>query len=386
MNAHRMRTVLTMLGIIIGIASVVSIFAIGAGAQKSILSTVSNMGADTITILPGNGRGDPRAQAVRTLRPADVDALARLTFVDSATPNVGAARVLRYGSLSFNGSVSGVGDSYFRVQNTKLAAGRFFDAEAVRTAAQVVVIDDNTARKLYAGVDPVGKVILMGTVPARIIGVAAKPEGLAGLAVSDSLQIWAPYTTVMQRLVQQPDVRQVTVSLNEGVPSAGAEEAITRLLTTRHAGKTDFFLITSEEIAKQVGRITGIFSILLGSIGGISLVVGGIGVMNIMLVSVSERIREIGVRTAVGARRSDIMSQFMIEAILVCLIGGSLGVGLAMLIGFVFSLFTDQFTLVYSPATLIAAFAISTLIGLIFGWLPARNAANLDPVDALARE
>jgi len=226
----------------------------------------------------------------------------------------------------------------------------------------------------------------MGTVPAQIIGVAAKPEGLAALATGDSLQVWAPYTTVMQRMVQQPDVRQVTVKLVDGAPAAGAEEAITRLLTTRHGGKTDFFLITSEEIAKNVGRITGIFSILLGSIGGISLVVGGIGVMNIMLVSVSERIREIGVRTAVGARRSDIMSQFMIEAILVCLIGGAMGVGLAMLIGFIFSLFTDQFRLVYSPATLIAAFTISTLIGLLFGWLPARNAANLDPVDALARE
>ncbi|MDB5451692.1 MAG: macrolide transporter permease/ATP-binding protein MacB [Caulobacteraceae bacterium] len=386
MNAHRLRTVLTMLGIIIGIASVVSIFAIGAGAQKSILATVQNMGSDTITILPGNGRGDPRAQAVRTLRPSDVDAIASLTFVDSATPNVSAGRTLRFGSTEANGTVSGVADSYFRVQNTKMASGRTFDAEAVRQAAQVVVIDDNTAKKLFPGVEPVGQVILMGATPARIIGVAAKPEGLAGLGAGDSLQIWAPYTTVMARMIKQPDVRQVTVKLVEGAPPAGAEEAITRLLTTRHGGKTDFFLITSEEIAKQVGRITGIFSILLGSIGGISLVVGGIGVMNIMLVSVSERIREIGVRTAVGARRSDIMSQFMIEAILVCLIGGGLGVALAMLIGFVFSLFTDQFTLVYSPATLVAAFSISTLIGLVFGWLPARNAANLDPVDALARE
>ncbi|HET9160292.1 MAG TPA: MacB family efflux pump subunit [Caulobacteraceae bacterium] len=386
MNAHRMRTVLTMLGIIIGIASVVSIFAIGAGAQKSILATVQNMGSDTITILPGNGRGDPRAQVVRTMRPADVDALARLTFVDSATPNIGTSRTFRVGNLEANGSIAGVAASFFRVQGTKLASGRVFDADDVKSAAQVVVIDDNTAKKLFEGVDPLGKVLLMGTVPARIIGVAAKPEGLQGLAVGDSLQVYVPYTTVMQRMVQQPDVRQVTVKLIDGAPAAGAEEAITRLLTTRHGGKTDFFLITSEEIANGVGRITAIFSVLLGSIGGISLVVGGIGVMNIMLVSVSERIREIGVRTAVGARRSDIMSQFMIEAVLVCLIGGSLGVGLAMLIGFIFSLFTDQFRLIYSPGTLIAAFTISTLIGVVFGWLPARNAAKLDPVDALARE
>jgi macrolide transport system ATP-binding/permease protein len=386
MNAHRMRTVLTMLGIIIGIASVVSIFAIGAGAQKSILSTVSNMGADTITILPGSGRGDERAQAVRTLRPADVDALGRLSWVDSATPNVGTARVLRYGGVSALGQISGVGEAYFRVQDTKFTAGKAFDAEAVAESAQVVVIDENTAKKLFPGQNPLGKVLLMGTVPGKVVGVTAKPEGLQGLVVSDNLQIWAPYTTVMNRIIHQPDVRQVTVRLVEGAPPAAAEEAITRLLTARHGGKTDFFLITSEEIARQVGRITAIFSVLLGSIGGISLVVGGIGVMNIMLVSVSERIREIGVRTAVGARRSDIMSQFMIEAVLVCLIGGAIGVALAMLIGFIFSLFTDQFRLVYSPGTLIAAFTISTLIGVLFGWLPARNAANLDPVDALARE
>jgi macrolide transport system ATP-binding/permease protein len=386
MNAHRLRTVLTMLGIIIGIASVVSIFAIGAGAQRSILSTVQNMGADTITIIPGNGRGDVRAQTVQTLRPSDVDAIAKEPYVDSVTPNVGTARTFRYGSKAYTGTVSGVGESYFRVQDTKMASGRPFDAEAVHEASQVAVIDDNTARKLFEGADPLGKVILMGGTPATVIGVTAKPEGLASLVVNENLQVWVPYTTVMQRMIQQPDVRQVTVRLIDGAPPAGAEEALTRLLTARHGGKTDFFLITSEEIGKQVGRITAIFSVLLGSIGGISLVVGGIGVMNIMLVSVSERIREIGVRTAVGARRSDIMSQFMIEAVLVCLIGGSLGVGLAMFIGFVFSLFTKQFVLVYSPATLIAAFAISTLIGLLFGWLPARNAANLDPVDALARE
>jgi macrolide transport system ATP-binding/permease protein len=385
MNAHRMRTVLTMLGIIIGIASVVSIFAIGAGAQKSILSTVANMGADTITIIPGSGRGDERANTVRTLRAADVDALARLGYVDAVTPSVGAARVLRVGALSANGSVTGVGEGFFRVSNQKFARGQGFDADAVRQAGQVVVIDHNTATKLFPGVNPIGKVLLMGTVPARIIGVTAKPEGLASLGVNENLQVWAPYTTVLARLVRQPDIRMVQVRLIDGAPAGAAEEAITRLLKTRH-GKIDFFLITSEEIGRQVGRITAIFSVLLGSIGGISLVVGGIGVMNIMLVSVSERTREIGVRTAVGARRSDIMSQFMIEAILVCLIGGGLGVGLAMLIGFIFSLFTKAFVLVYSPVTVITAFAISSLIGLLFGWLPARNAANLDPVDALARE
>jgi macrolide transport system ATP-binding/permease protein len=347
---------------------------------------VANMGTDTITILPGNGRGDERANTVRTLRIADVQALEKLGYVDSVTPNVGTARVLRVGALSATGSIAGVADSFFRVQNQKFARGQGFDAQMVADAAQVVVIDDNTAKKLFPDTDPVGQVLLMGTVPARVIGVTAKAEGLAALVVSENLQVYAPYTTVLARMVHQPDIRVVQVRLIDGAPPVAAEEAITRLLTARHGGKTDFFMVTSEEIGKGVGQITAVFSILLGSIGGISLVVGGIGVMNIMLVSVSERTREIGVRTAVGARRSDIMSQFMIEAILVCLIGGALGVGLAMLIGFVFSLFTKAFVLVYSPATVVAAFFIATMIGLLFGWLPARNAANLDPVDALARE
>jgi macrolide transport system ATP-binding/permease protein len=385
MNAHRMRTILTMLGMIIGIASVVSIFAIGAGAQKSILSQVASLGSDTITLFPGRGPGDERAVQVRSLKPDDVEAISRLTYVDSVTPTVGVQRTLRFGAISATGSVAGVGDRFFRIQNMKVAKGRFFDRDGVQAAAQEVVIDDNTATKLFADTEPLGKVLLLGATPLRVVGVTAKPEGLAALAQNQNLQVYAPYTTVSERMVREPDLRQVTVRLAEGVPTQAAEEGISRLLETRH-GRVDFFVVTSEVVKNQVGRITTIFSALLGSIGGISLVVGGIGVMNIMLVSVSERTGEIGVRTAVGARRSDIMSQFIIEAILVCVIGGGLGVSLSMAIGLIFSLFVKSFTLVYSPLSLIAAFITASMIGLVFGWLPARNAARLDPVVALARE
>ena len=303
----------------------------------------------------------------------------------AVSPTVGTGRLIRAGAQSRNGQIQGVGEQHFRVQNLKIAKGRAFDAQGVADAAQEAVIDDNTAKVLFEDKDPIGQVILMGDVPARVVGVTAKPEGLAALARGETMQVWAPYTTVMGRMMRQPNVGQISVRLKEGVSSLAAEKALVTTLTAEH-GQQDFFVMSSDTMKKQLGQITLIFSALFGSIGGISLLVGGIGVMNIMLVSVSERTREIGVRTAVGARRSDIMSQFMIEAVLVCLIGGAFGVALSMAIGGIFSLFVKSFQLVYSGWTLLAAFGVSTLIGLIFGWLPARNAAALDPVDALARE
>jgi len=385
MNAHRLRTVLTMLGIIIGIASVVSILSIVGGAQKSIMSSVGSMGADTVNIFAGNSAGDVRAGQVQSLKPSDLPALAGQPYVDSVSPTIGASRVIRYGAVTGTGSVTGVGDQYFRVQNTKIALGRVFDAGAVATAAQEAVIDDNTAKKLFDTDNPIGQVIILGDVPVHVVGVTAKAEGMTAMFQGSNLQVWIPYTTLMARMVRQPNVSQISVRLADGASASAAEKAIVGALKTQH-GKQDFFVMSSDTMRQQLGQITLIFSVLFGSIGGISLLVGGIGVMNIMLVSVSERTREIGVRTAVGARQSDIMSQFMIEAVLVCLIGGSLGVGLSLTIGLIFSLFVKSFQLVYSPWSILAAFGVSTLIGLVFGWLPARNAAALDPVDALARE
>ncbi|KQV55616.1 MULTISPECIES: MacB family efflux pump subunit [unclassified Caulobacter] len=385
MNAHRLRTVLTMLGVIIGIASVVSILAIVGGAQKSIMTSVGSMGSDTVNILAGASAGDTRVAQTRGLRPSDLSVLAGQPYIDSVSPTIVTSRLVRAGSASGNGTINGVGEQYFRVQNTKLAQGRMFDAAAVTAAAQEAVIDDKAAKKLFENRDPLGQTILLGNVPLRVVGVTAKAEGMNVIFQGSKLQVWAPYTTVMARMVRQPDVSQISVRLADGVSTPAAETAITNALITEH-GKQDFFLRSSDSMRKQLGQITLIFSLLLGSIGGISLFVGGIGVMNIMLVSVSERTREIGVRTAVGARRSDIMSQFMIEAVLVCLIGGALGIGLSFMIAAIFSLLVKTFQLVYSAWSVLLALGISTLVGLVFGWLPARNAAALDPVDALARE
>ncbi|HEY4318465.1 MAG TPA: MacB family efflux pump subunit [Herbaspirillum sp.] len=384
MNAHRLRTFLTMLGIIIGIASVVSVVALGEGSRRQILQQISSMGTNTIDIYSGSGFGDQRAGRVRTLVPADADALAQQNFVDSVTPSVSSASAARYGNVSVNATVNGVGDQYFRVRGLTLSEGAAFDRDGVRKRSQDAVIDANTREKLFAADDdPIGQVILLGAVPVRVIGVTEKKEN--GFGSNDALNVWVPYTTAMNRMLGQSYLRSITVRVSDNVSTAAAEQGIIGLMTLRHK-VVDFYVFNTDSIRQTIEKTTATMTLLVSMIALISLVVGGIGVMNIMLVSVTERTREIGVRMAVGARQGDIMKQFLIEAVLVCLSGGILGVALALLIGVAFAQTGSNFRMIYSTASIVTAFACSTLIGVIFGFLPARNAAQLDPVDALARE
>lgn len=383
MNAHRLRTFLTMLGIIIGIASVVSVVALGNGSQQQILQNISALGTNTIDVYPGRGFGDMRSARVQTLKASDADALAKQSYVDSATPSVSTSVTARYRNQSSTAQVSGVGEQFFRVKGVTLLSGSFFDADAVKGLGQVAVIDENTQTQFFPDVDPVGQVILLGNVPARVVGVAKRQS--FGFGGSTSLSVWVPYTTVMSRMLGQSHVSSITVRVDDNTPMDAAQEAITRLLTMRH-GTEDFFLSNSAEIRDTIEQTTRTMTLLIGAIAAIALLVGGIGVMNIMLVSVTERTREIGVRMAVGARQSDIRQQFLIEAVLVCLLGGVLGIGLALLLGSMIGRFASDFQVLFSTASIVAAFACSTLIGVAFGFLPARNAAQLDPVEALARE
>ncbi|MDC8786811.1 MacB family efflux pump subunit [Roseateles koreensis] len=383
MLSHRMRTLLTMLGIIIGIASVVSVVALGDGSRQRILADISSMGTNTIQVMPGKGFGDRRAAAVRTLRIADMRALAELPFVDSATPSVVVSAGLRYRNVDVSSSVSGVGEQYFRVNGYTLASGQAFGAQAVLQRAQEAVIDENTRKRLFPnGETALGEVILIGTVPVRIVGVTAKKTRAFGN--DDSLNIWIPYTTAMNRINGQDYLQTISVRVNDSVPSSVAEQAVRKLLTQRH-GKEDFFLMNTDSIRQTVEQTTATITLLISSIALISLLVGGIGVMNIMLVSVTERTQEIGVRMAVGARQNDILRQFLIEAILVCLIGGGLGISLALACGAVFDQFAGDFRMTFSSTAILGAFGVSTLIGVVFGFMPARSAAKLDPVEALAR-
>ena len=380
---HRLRTLLTMLGIVIGIASVVSVVALGEGSRQRILSDIGEMGTNTIDILPGSGFGDRRANAVRTLRTGDADALAQLGYVDSVTPSVSSIAALRYRNVDLSASITGVGEQFFRVRGHTFGQGQAFDSQAVRQSAQEAVIDDNTRRSLFPNDEQaLGQVILLGAVPVRIVGVTAKKSSAFGN--NDALNIWIPYTTAMNRISGQDYLSSLTVRVSDAVPSSVAEQGIARLLSQRH-GTQDFFMINTDNIRQTIERTTGTITLLISSIALISLLVGGIGVMNIMLVSVTERTQEIGVRMAVGARQSDILRQFLIEAVLVCLVGGALGIGLALSGGALFDHFAGDFRMVFSSSAILGAFGVSTLIGVVFGFLPARSAARLDPVEALSR-
>jgi macrolide transport system ATP-binding/permease protein len=385
MASHRLRTLLTMLGIIIGIASVVSVVALGEGSRQRILKDISSMGTNTINIYPGKDFGDMRSGKVQTLIPRDADALAQQPYVDTVTPMVTKSVTLLYRNISVTALVNGVGEHYFRVKGLELAEGQRFDRTSVRTTAQDVVIDDNTRRSLFTDhPGPVlGQVIMLGTMPCRIIGVTKKKDSSFG--DSDSLNVWVPYTTAMTRLTGQQYLRSIIVRVADDVNTSVAEQSAVKLLTQRH-GTKDFFVSNLDAIRQTIEKTTQTMTLLISSIALISLVVGGIGVMNIMLVSVTERTQEIGVRMAVGARHSDIMQQFLIEAVLVCLLGGLLGVGLALGIGLTVKLSGSDFKMIYSTTAIVSAFLCSTCIGVLFGFLPARNAARLDPVVALTRE
>ncbi|MDL2409425.1 MacB family efflux pump subunit [Rhizobium calliandrae] len=385
LNAHRLRTFLTMLGIIIGIASVVNVVALGEGSQRKVLANINSLGTNTLEIFPGKSFGDTRSGRIKTLVVADADALTKLTYVSAVTPTVSTSKTIRFGPTEANALINGVGNAYFSVKGSKLVAGRLFDADDVRRMVQDGVIDQNTATTLFAakGLDPTGQVIFVGKVPVRVIGVIASQQG--GFGSSDNLSVYLPYTSVQARFLGDMSLRSITLRINDDTGSALAVSAVTQFLESRH-GTRDFFILNTDDIRQTIASTTRTMTLLVSAIAVISLLVGGIGVMNIMLVSVSERIAEIGVRMAVGARRQDILQQFLIEAVLVCLLGGALGIGLALSFGLAFNRLGSNFSLVYSGSTIALAFTCSCVIGLTFGYLPARNASRLDPVAALSRD
>ncbi|THJ33782.1 MacB family efflux pump subunit [Lampropedia aestuarii] len=384
MNAHRLRTFLTMLGIIIGIASVVSVVALGEGSRRTVLENISSIGTNTIDIRPGTGFGDRMASRIRTLVISDAEALAQQPYVDSVTPTVSSTATIRYGNVESAGQIQGVGEQSFQVRGMKLAQGSLFEQDAVRDRRQVAVIDDNARKTFFPdNPNPVGKVLFLGNVPVQVIGVL-QPQTSSFGANSGNVMIYVPYTTVMSRMSGQNYLSTITVRISDSASSQAAEAGITQLLAQRH-GRVDFFLMNSDTIRQTIESTTGTMTLLIASIAVISLVVGGIGVMNIMLVSVTERTSEIGVRMAVGARQGDIQQQFLIEAVLVCVLGGVIGIGTALGFGEVFGRFSQDFKLIFSMQSIVTAFACSSLIGIVFGFLPARSAAKLNPIDALSR-
>lgn len=381
--SHRMRTLLTMLGIIIGITSVVSIVAIGEGVKAYVLKDIQAIGSNTIEIMPGADWGDSRSTAIETLVLSDVTALGDQYYIDSATPNVGRNLLLRFENIDINATVNGVSESYFQVRGIKIGSGVAFSKDDARRQSQVVVIDHNTRQRLFPNSDPLGKVILIDNLPCTIIGVTEDRKSVFN--TNKNLNVWMPYETAAGRLLGQRFLDSVTVRIKDGQPSKIVEDHVVKLLTQRH-GIKDFFTYNLDSVMQTVQKTSQSLALLLSLIAIISLVVGGIGVMNIMLVSVTERTREIGIRMAVGARQSDIRQQFLVEAVMVCLMGGMIGIALSFGIGYVFSIFVKEWQMVFSVGSIITAVVCSTLIGVVFGFVPARNAARLDPINALARD
>lgn len=384
MVVNKVRTLLTMLGIIIGIASVVTIIVIGDAAKSMVLSDIKAIGSNTIDIYPGKDFGSDSPEDRQSLTLQDVFALKQQSYVQAVTPQVQFSTRLRRGNQDSPASVAGVSDDYFTVYAMKFSQGRSFTHDMIQRQAQVVVIDENTRHRFFPNKkNVIGEQIIIRNIPSTIIGVIADKKSVFGNG--RSLRVWVPYSTLNSRILNRSYLDSITVRAIEGYDANVAEQQIIRLLTIRH-GKKDIFTYNLDSFIKAAESTTQTMQLFLTFVAVISLVVGGIGVMNIMLVSVTERTREIGIRMAVGARASDVMQQFLIESVLVCLVGGVLGIGLSFSIAIIASVMLPEWHFVFQPIALVSAFICSTAIGVIFGFLPARRAAKMNPIDALARE
>ncbi|WP_407188251.1 MacB family efflux pump subunit [Bradyrhizobium centrosematis] len=385
MAAHRLRAFLTMLGIIIGIAAVSSVVALGNASQRKVLSDISSLGTNTIEVFPGKDFGDARAGKIKTLVLGDARALGQQSFIAGVTPTVSTSTTVRYRGNESNVLVNGVGEAYFQVKGAKLAKGRLFESDAVRNIERQAVIDDNTRKTFFADDQNsgIGRVIWLGKVPCRIVGVIAQQQG--GFGSNQNLSVYLPYTTVQAQFTGDRSLRSILLRISDEISTTLAQDAVTTLLTQRHNAR-DFVILNTDDIRRTITSTTQTLAFLVAAIAVISLIVGGIGVMNIMLVSVSERIGEIGVRMAVGARRSDILQQFLVEATLISSIGGIAGILAAILLGTAVNIAMPGFQVSYSLFSIGAAFLTSTGIGVAFGFFPARRAAFLDPVVALSRD
>lgn len=380
---HKMRSLLTMLGIIIGIASIICVVALGNGSQQKILSDINSLGTNTLDIFNGRGRGDRNANKKRNLTIKDADFLRKQFYTESVTPNVNGSGTLTYGNKSYTASLRGVGEEYFNVKGLELDTGKLFNRDDVINGSQVVVIDENSRSQLFKDKNPIGEILIFNKRPLKIIGSVITKNNMS--MNSSDLVLYTPYTTAMNRIIGDNHINSITMKIKDNVDMQIAEKDVTNILTIRHKAK-DFFIMNVDTLKKTVESTTNTMKLLISCIACISLVVGGIGVMNIMLVSVTERTREIGIRMAIGAKQKNILQQFLIEAILICLIGGVLGVGISVGFGIIFNMVIKNFTMIFSIFSIVAAVLCSTMIGVIFGYMPAKNASELDPINALSRD
>lgn len=392
LRRNKLRTGLTMLGIIIGVAAVVAMVGIGQGAKSQVEAQIASLGENVILIFSGSTTSSGIRTgwgSAGTLKIEDADSIQReVPGVVGVSPEVRSSAQVAAGNQNWMTQVQGEGTDYFEIRQWPLKAGTPFSDQDVRGANKVCVIGQTTAHQLFGDSDPVGQIIRIKQVPFIIQGVLT-PKGLSVMGSDQDDVVIMPYTSAMKRVLGQTMLRTINVQAESKEALSGVQQQITSLLRQRHRitpGKDDDFTVRSqEEIAEAATETSRILAVLLGSIAGVSLLVGGIGIMNIMLVSVTERTREIGIRMAVGAHGKDILLQFLIESITLSSLGGIIGIGLGLFTSHLLSTLAEWPTLV-SPTAIISAFLFSAMVGIFFGFYPARKAAALDPIDALRYE
>lgn len=394
--ANKMRSFLTALGIIIGIAAVITMLAIGQGSKASIKANIAEMGSNMIMISPGaDMRGGVRqdASSMETLKQADYQSIKEdCNYISAISPTVNSSGQWIYGNNNTQSSIYGVNQDYLSIRQLKVADGEMFTDTDIKAAAKVCILGQTVVDYLFPdGSDPIGKVVRFNSIPFRVVGVLQK-KGYNSMGLDQDDLVLAPYTTVMKRILAQTYLGGIVCSAITEEASQPAQDQISEILRRNHklkdatetteADEDDFNIRSQEEISSMMNSTMSTITILLGSVAGISLLVGGIGIMNIMYVSVTERTREIGLRMSVGARGIDILNQFLIEAILLSVTGGIIGVILGVSLSLSLNAFLHIATQI-EPWSIIMSFAVCTFTGVFFGWYPAKKAARLDPIEAI---
>lgn len=397
--ANKMRSFLTALGIIIGIAAVITMLAIGQGSKASIKANIAEMGSNMIMISPGaDMRGGVRQDAfsMETLKQADYQSIKEdCNYISAISPTVNSSGQWIYGNNNTQSSIYGVNQDYLSIRQLKVADGEMFTDTDIKAAAKVCILGQTVVDYLFPdGSDPIGKVVRFNSIPFRVVGVLQK-KGYNSMGMDQDDLVLAPYTTVMKRILAQTYLGGIVCSAITEEASQPAQDQISEILRRNHklkdatatteADEDDFNIRSQEEISSMMNSTMSTITILLGSVAGISLLVGGIGIMNIMYVSVTERTREIGLRMSVGARGIDILNQFLIEAILLSVTGGIIGVILGVSLSLSLNAFLHIATQI-EPWSIIMSFAVCTFTGVFFGWYPAKKAARLDPIEAIRYE
>jgi len=393
LQRNKMRSFLTMLGIIIGVASVITMLAIGQGSKKSIQDQIASMGSNMLFVMPGNmrtGGVQQGSSGSQRLTVADVNAIrTECDAVIAVSPEVRSSGQAVYGNSNWPTTIYGGGEEYLDIKSWKVVSGRNITDSEAKGSAKVCLVGRTVADELFGeGVDPTGETVRFKNIPFKIIGVLGE-KGQNSFGQDQDDVLIAPYTTVQKRILAQTHIQSIQMSARSADESALAqtqvEEVLRRTHKLRETDDDDFMVRSQEELSTTMTSVTEILTILLGAIAGISLLVGGIGIMNIMYVSVTERTREIGLRMSIGGRSVDILLQFLIESILLSVFGGLIGI----LLGFGASAIVEALTswpISVMWGSVILAFAVCTVIGVFFGWYPARRASGLDPIDALRFE